>query len=541
MGLVGINMDEKIIRGLISNAALLISLSLIYDWLFLRFKQRGVLRDVITGTVLGSFALFVMLLPWELSPGLVFDTRSIILSITGLYFGVIPTMIASVMAAVTRAVMGGVGMWTGLGVIFSSGLIGLLWRYLRLQKLKTIKYYELYVLGLAVHLVMLAWMLILPWKVATRTLQNIAVPVLVIYPLAGMLLGLLMRSYLNRRTRELQFFNYIQKAPHGIFVTDKTGNYREVNPAACTITGYSRKQLLNMHLADIIPPDARDTAAAHFATVSSQGIATGEFPFINKAGERRYWTVDAINLDEHQLIGFVRDVTDSHNALNNLREALEEKNVLLKELYHRTKNNMQVIRSMLALQAAYSDQSAVKGVFKDIEQRIQSMSLVHQMLYQSGNLSHLNMNAYFTELTSLLISSSSLIQKPTVTLNIDKNLELSIEKAIPCGLIVTELISNSCKHAFADTAHPGITLELIPNGNSVLLNYMDNGPGLKSPAIFTESKTLGLKTVKTIVEHQLNGDFKVPATGGKGFLISIVFKSSMDQPDNLEIKENITG
>lgn len=512
---------------MVNNSAILISLSLIYDWFFLRYDKPATIRKLAAGAVLGAIGILVMLVPLTLRPGLIFDTRSIVLSITGLFFGFIPTLTACAMTALLRILQGGVGMWTGLGVILSSGLLGLLWHHWHRQQPGKINFVRIYLLGVIVHLVMLAWMLILPWEQAKDTLLKITLPVMIIYPLATMMLGILMKSYLIRRSkeqeisdRESRFRSYINNSPDGIFVADESGFYKEVNPAACRITGYSRTELLSMHISSLLPESAKTTAKEHFQTVSEHGIASGEFAFLHKSGAIRYWTVDAIKLNHGTFIGFVHDITESKTAIHALQRTLAEKDVLLKELYHRTKNNMQVIRSMLALQAAYSKNNELHKILKETENRIQSMSLVHQMLYQSQNLSHLNIKTYIQELIELLLKSHTDQKQVQVSVS-GAELELSIESAVPCGLIITELISNSFKHAFPHTDTPEISVSIEPVEDKIQILYTDNGPGFKIKS-FSELKTLGLKTVQTIVKHQLAGNLQL-YNSKSGFSLMVQF------------------
>ena len=153
--------------------------------------------------VIGLIGIVLMLTPWILVPGLVFDTRSVMLSITGLFFGKLPTSIAMIITGIFRISIGGDGVWMGLAVILSSGLIGMLWN--KFRPLRKSKHYiaELAVMGILVHIVMLLCTFFLPASQRTETLKTIAIPVLSIYPLATVLLGTLMfRQFLNFQNRK---------------------------------------------------------------------------------------------------------------------------------------------------------------------------------------------------------------------------------------------------------------------------------------------------------------------------------------------------
>lgn len=200
-------MNIDIVLSLIQNIAILLAFSMLYDYTWV--KSKNIIKPakkIIIGFVLGAIGIVLMLTPWTLYPGLVFDTRSIMLSVSGLFFGGLPTSIAMVITAVYRIFMGGDGMWMGIAVILTSGSIGILWSKLRLKSEKNIKHSELIYIGLLVHIVMLACAAFLPKESILPTLKTISLPVIVLYPLATLLLGrLLVKQYLNWQVRKALF------------------------------------------------------------------------------------------------------------------------------------------------------------------------------------------------------------------------------------------------------------------------------------------------------------------------------------------------
>lgn len=189
--------------GLIHNAALLLAVAFIFDLVAIRWQTRQTIPiQVPVGLILGFIGITVMLTPWICMPGVVFDTRSVLLAISGLFFGALATTVAMVMTAAFRFYQGGAGAWTGVAVILTSGAIGIAWRYSRHQPLSEISWRELYLFGVVIHVAMLALMFTLPWETALRVLSAIAVPVIVIYPLATALLGALMVNRLRREQTE---------------------------------------------------------------------------------------------------------------------------------------------------------------------------------------------------------------------------------------------------------------------------------------------------------------------------------------------------
>jgi len=189
-------MKDSIVLGLIQNIAILIIFTMLYDYFWTKTDQlKRWYFKVLSGFVIGVIGIVLMLTPWTLYPGLVFDTRSILLAISGLFFGAIPTLIAIIITSMYRVSMGGDGMWMGIAVIISSGTIGLIWRQIRLKVEKKNNVLELFLLGFLVHLVMLGCTVFLPEKSAILSFKKIFWPVILIYPIGTLLLGALMHRH----------------------------------------------------------------------------------------------------------------------------------------------------------------------------------------------------------------------------------------------------------------------------------------------------------------------------------------------------------
>jgi LytS/YehU family sensor histidine kinase len=200
-------MPDTAFLGLAQNAALLLAVAFVYDVLSSRFRPDSSLAmQGASGLLLGILGCLLILSPWTYVPGIVFDTRSVLLSVSGLFFGAVPTMVAMAMTALLRLQQGGSAAWTGVAVILATGSLGIAWRHLRRRPLAEISWRDLYCLGLVAHLLLLALMLTLPWETAKGVLAKISLPVLAIYPLATALLGLLMVNRLRRQnlTERLQ-------------------------------------------------------------------------------------------------------------------------------------------------------------------------------------------------------------------------------------------------------------------------------------------------------------------------------------------------
>lgn len=206
---------------------------------------------------------------------------------------------------------------------------------------------------------------------------------------------------------------------------------------------------------------------------------------------------------------------------HELKRALDEKEILLRELYHRTKNNMQVIQSILGLHAAKSNNEDVTNVFIDTSNRIQAMALVHQKLYQSKDLSRIDIEEYLKELIEIIMQSYD-IAPNRISFEFDiERLFVLIDTAIPCGLLITELISNALKHAFPNERSGTINIKLFKGEKSdIHLHFSDNGVGVPTSFDFRNQPTLGMQTVFALCEHQLQGEINYITQPGVSFFIT---------------------
>ncbi len=188
-------MKESIILELLQNTAILLTLSMLYNYFWAgNEKSKSIFTKISTGFILGIIGIVLILTPWNFTPGIFFDTRSVMLSVSGLFFGPIPTIIAMIANGAFRFYIGGEGTLMGIAVIFTSGSLGLLWRFFRPDWKNKNHYIELITLGILVHLVMLSCTFLLPTEIGIITLKSIALQVMIIYPIATVLLGILILS-----------------------------------------------------------------------------------------------------------------------------------------------------------------------------------------------------------------------------------------------------------------------------------------------------------------------------------------------------------
>ncbi len=215
-----------------------------------------------------------------------------------------------------------------------------------------------------------------------------------------------------------------------------------------------------------------------------------------------------------------RDISDRKQAEEEIKASLKEKEILLKEIHHRVKNNLLVVSSLLEFQAEYINNPAIVKVFEDSQHRIYSMALIHEKLYQSKNLEKINFGEYLQNLVYNLISSYNITEdRIQVEFDIDP-IELNIETANPGGLIVNELVSNAFKHGFPDNRSGKLSLELHQDSNQkITLIIRDNGVGFPSDLDFRNTDSLGLQLVCTLTE-QLEGEILLNKADGTTFYLN---------------------
>jgi len=346
----------------------------------------------------------------------------------------------------------------------------------------------------------------------------------------------------------------INKAFDAIITMDINGVITTWNPQAEKVFGWSSNEIIGQKAADTIIPlsyrKAHEDGIKRF-------LATGEGRILNKTIEttglhRKGYTfpvelalASALSGNEDVFIAIIRDNTGRKKAEEHIIASLREKEILLKEIHHRVKNNMQIIISMLRLQAGKSADERELEMLRESRNRIMSMSLIHEKLYRTSDLSHINFKDYIKDLTKGLYRSYG-IDTRKISCNIEADdILLEVETAIPCGLIVNEIVSNALKYAFPGDRRGTINIRLrrimeseIENEESktqdlkskiMELTVSDDGIGIPKDFDFKNAGSLGLKLVTTLSEKQLNGTIEFDASEGTNFRIRFKEKSHEEE------------
>jgi len=317
-----------------------------------------------------------------------------------------------------------------------------------------------------------------------------------------------------------------------VIAADKKGYVTFMNPVAQSLTGWKEEEIVGKPLKDVFNIIDEETGKQISAPVSraiQEGVVFGlENNIILAARDGAETPINhsaaPIKDEKGNVTGVVlifRDIAERKRAEEQIKASLKEKEVLLKEIHHRVKNNLQVISSLLNLQSPYIKDEQASEMFRESQNRVKSMALIHEKLYQSKDLGEIDFAEYIRKLTVNLFHSygvdSSAIQ---LVLNISDIL-LDIDTAIPCGLIINELVSNSLKHAFPAGEKGEVCVNLSSNtDNKFKLIVSDNGVGFPEDLNFRNTESLGLQLVNTLI-NQLGGAIELDKSGGTAFKITL--------------------
>ena len=313
------------------------------------------------------------------------------------------------------------------------------------------------------------------------------------------------------RENEERFCQAFQYAAIGMTLVSLDGYFVRVNSALCEIVGYSEAELARITFQDITHADdlAKDLEYVRQLTLGEIKNYHLEKRYIHKQGNI-IWILLSVSIirdsdnKPQYYIAQIQDITASRTATQKLNQSLQEKEVMLKEIHHRVKNNLQVICSLLNLQSRYLKEENTIKSFKETQNRVRSMAVVHEQLYQSDSLSEIVLLDYVQQLTGMLFRAYA------TNLNIKceteiEDFSLDLDTAVPCGLIINELVSNAFKYAFDERQQGKISIKAFANQeNSMVLVVEDDGIGLKPDFDPNKTRSLGLRLVKNLTE-QLQG------------------------------------
>ncbi len=579
-------MNWHIVISLLQNVAILLSFALFYDYFWLdSAHKKSVWKQLFVGLVIGGITLVVMLTPGILAPGLVFDTRSVLLAVSGLFFGAIPTIIAMLIAAGYRIILGGDGIYMGVAVIFSSGLIGIIWSYLRPDWRNKNFVLNLFVLGALVHFVMLICTLLLPDEKIIVTIKAIAIPLVFIYVPGTVLIGWFMvRQEINHKNRrvneklvesERRFTEMLTNIQLLSVILDSKGNIVFCNEYFLKLTGYRYYEIVEKNWVDIFV--AKDYKAETRKTIETLRVSSYfESQLITKYGKVLdiYWS-SVLFKDENGKIsgiaGIGENVTERKIAEETLlasKEKAEEsdrlKTVFLSNMSHEIRTPLNAIVGFSELMAdANASKKAVAGYYEIIKNSADKLiQIINDILdiskletrqfkiYYSGcSLSDI-MNNTFTKFSS----DPDLKNKKKIEFTMDfpeylHNFEFHSDPD-RIQQILDNLITNAIKYTEKGSVEFGVSLNQN-KGIQVLEFYVrDTGVGIEEKMyeiIFERFRQveenayhngagIGLSICKGILDL-LGGEIWVDSVRGRGSKFSFAIPYLVDPEKKTVVKK----
>jgi PAS domain S-box-containing protein len=319
------------------------------------------------------------------------------------------------------------------------------------------------------------------------------------------------------RQSEARFRSFIEQAPVGVCEMDGRGKYTDANPEVLAMLGYGLSELLGKRIEDLTAEGDKILALSSFAELLAKGRAETEYRVLRKDGSALWISVVAVSLEEDRYLAYIRNVTTRRDAEEKLKTSLHEKEVLLKEIHHRVKNNLQVISSLISLQAEELKDPEARAAFRESRQRVRSMALIHENLYQSENLASIRIKDYLETVTKEFRRSH---KNGNVTMTTDvEAVNIGIDTAVPCGLIINELLTNAFKHAFPGDRGGSIGLRLSRVSPAALrLVIEDDGIGFPEGVDFRSLTSMGMTLVLSLTQ-QIDGKISLERAGGTRFTV----------------------
>jgi PAS domain S-box-containing protein len=325
---------------------------------------------------------------------------------------------------------------------------------------------------------------------------------------------------------EDRYRRLVELSPDIITILSDTGIIFYLSPSIERSFGYRSEELIGKNISELIHPDDLPGFFEVFIRKIQDPNTTSSIEFRARHKDGTWRILESIGKKlPHGLVvtGMVlnsRDITERKRDEEQIRSSLHEKEVLLREIHHRVKNNMQVLSSLLRLQSDFCKDKNVIEMFNESRNRIISMSLIHEKLYLSKDFTKIDLKGYINEMVNGLFQSYCL-NKSKIALKIYvEDVPLGIESAIPCGLIINELVTNSLKHAFPGDRNGEIKIILrMAEENMIELVVSDNGIGIPKSLNMQKIESLGLHLVTMLAENQLMGKMNMNLNNGTEFQI----------------------
>lgn len=334
----------------------------------------------------------------------------------------------------------------------------------------------------------------------------------------------LRRSKMAIKESQERFKSIFENAAEAIILFDCQGNIVEFNGKFKETFGFKNGEIIGqnfVHMGSMMGMHNEESRKILNDLISGNELKQVEWILENKEGKKIIFRVrPSLIKTKTSVIGILlimEDITELKNVENSLKYSLKEKEVLLREIHHRVKNNLQIISSLLSLQRLQVEDPQTADILWECQGRVRAMAMIHENIYQSQDIGRINFKNY-VEMLLYDIFNLYRVNKKSVILEMRiEGVKMGIETAMPCGLVINELATNSIKHAFPQ-GNGIIKIELKTDDDAHILIIEDDGIGLPENLDPQKSKKLGLMVVNTLV-NQLNGEIEIDRTNGTKFII----------------------
>jgi PAS domain S-box-containing protein len=297
------------------------------------------------------------------------------------------------------------------------------------------------------------------------------------------------------------------------------GRFAQMNPAFATTLGYPVGELVGHVIVDHVHPEDRDATAAALAGITRAGAQLTN-RYRCKDGRYRWLQWRLVLSADGVIYAVARDVTAERELMEKLAASLKEREVLLQEVHHRVKNNLQVISSLINMQARQLGNAVALDALEECRARVEAIALIHDKLYQTNDYASVPFGEYARGLVhSVFQTHRPVAGTVELVLDIDGQVVLPVGRAIPCGLILNELITNAIKHAFPGGKRGTIRVSLHRRGEALVLAVSDDGVGMPAAFDVRTSKSLGMHLVAMLV-RQLKGQLEIARGVGASFRVT---------------------
>lgn len=339
----------------------------------------------------------------------------------------------------------------------------------------------------------------------------------------------LQKVIFDHERAEERFRLAVEASPSSMIMINESGKIELVNAQAEETFGYSRTEMLGMQVETLIPSRYRSNHPSHRESFKknpeARRMGVGRDLFAQRKNGTEFPVEIGLNpivIQGHQyVLSVIVDITERKEHESRLRLSLEEKEVLLKEIHHRVKNNFQIISSMLRLQSRYVKDPDMLRIYKQSQDRIQSMALIHEMLYKSNNLSKIRFDEYIRELVRMhRRSQGKATDSFTIEIDADPT-TLPVQTAMTLGMILNEFVTNAIKHAFPEHRKGRIWIEWKDNRpGKCSLRVRDNGIGWIPGFDWSKSESMGCRLIR-ILADQLQAELETQTDPGVSWIVTI--------------------